>query len=336
MKLLENFPVTRGVHCASTSLSEICKYYNYDLSEAMVFGISSGLDFVYYDHYLLDYSRLVFARNPVMENNFFENLGIDFKWQYGEEFKWNEVKNHLDNNIPVLFLTDPYYLDFFNVKVKSAAGHTLTLIGYDGEKGILYISDSIGDEIFECNFDSFCQSINTEKPPFYQLNIWSPVPYFTIDEPLPVIIERAILKNANAMINSSSAHRGISAIHKLGKEIRNWDELLNWKELCTNIYRSLELIGTGGSGFRKLYQKFMQEAINILPWLNESSALEKIDLLERSYRKLSRKCYLADKKDKTILNEISDILFELELLETDFWNEVINAYNRKSEILTLI
>ncbi|MEK5391832.1 BtrH N-terminal domain-containing protein [Margalitia sp. FSL K6-0131] len=331
MQLIENYPITKGVHCASTSLSEIFRYYNYNLSEAMVFGISSGLDFVYYDHYLLDYSRLVFARNPVMENTLFTNLGLDFKWQYGDEFNWDEVKRNLDKKIPVLFLTDPYYLEFFNVKVNSAAGHTLTVIGYSEEEGILFISDSIDDKIFTCNFDSFFKSINNKKPPFYQLNIWSPVPFFTIDEPLTVIIERAMINNATAMIDSQSGHRGISAIHKLGKDIRYWDELPNWQELCTNVYRSLELIGTGGSGFRKLYQRFLHEALNVLPWLGETSLLEKIEIISQSYRKLSRKCYLAGNKDRKILSDISNILFELEFLETDFWSEIISSSNRRGK-----
>lgn len=328
MKLLKNFPIESGNHCSSTSLSEISRYYNHNLSEALVFGISSGLDFVYYEHYLLDHSKLIFSRNPVMEHDFFENLGLDFKWHYGERFNWNEVKEYLDQDVPVLFLTDPFYLEFFNVKVNSVAGHTLTLIGYNEKENELYISDSIGDKIFKCSFESFYKSINNKKPPFYQSNIWSPVPYFNINEPLPIILERAIIRNAKEMINSNSSHRGIRAINKLGNEIKEWNELPKWEDMCTNIYRSLELIGTGGSGFRKLYIQFLTESSEILPWLKEGELIDKMYRLERTYRKLSRKCYTAPKKGETVLLEISAILFELEKLETDFWSQVINIYNQ--------
>ncbi|MCR1928663.1 BtrH N-terminal domain-containing protein [Enterococcus gallinarum] len=46
-KVIENFIPQGGKHCITNSLKQIFSYYNYPMSEEMIFGIASGLSFLY-------------------------------------------------------------------------------------------------------------------------------------------------------------------------------------------------------------------------------------------------------------------------------------------------
>ena len=321
MNILEKFPVHEGAHCASTSLSEIMKYNGYDFSEALVFGISSGLDFIYLNQFYESHSRLVFTRTPMLENEFFENIGVQFKWnKYLLEYE--DIINNIDKGNPILVQTDPSILEFFDVQIPSAAGHTLTIIGYDNNK-ILRISDSIGSEIFSCSYENLCEAINVEKPPFYIRNIWSGVNNIEIKVDLEEVILNSLEKNALKMLHPSTNHSGINAIYKLHNEIPQWKYLDNYRFLCNHVYNSIENIGTGGSGFRNLYVDFLKEITNYTSEIDTSKIIENKIKIAKLYRELSKYFYLEYRDNgKTYVNKIQTVLSRIIENEYYFWGNI--------------
>ena len=63
-KVIENFIPLGGKHCITNSLKQIFLYYGYPLSEEMIFGIASGLSFLYINQ---SHSPMVSGRTKVFE-----------------------------------------------------------------------------------------------------------------------------------------------------------------------------------------------------------------------------------------------------------------------------
>jgi|HigsolmetaAR206D_1030411.scaffolds.fasta_scaffold02169_5 hypothetical protein len=321
--LIENFPSKKGEHCASTALSELSTFYGWNISEAMAFGIGSGPSFVYLTYYPIDYSRIIFGRSPILENDFFKSIHHDFKWNHGENLDWEMVKHYIDHNIPILMLTDTYYLDFYEINAHNFAGHTLVLIGYDEESNTAYVSDNIKDSIITTSLDLLIKSMSKAKAPFFKKYVWSPVLPFSKPNSVKDVIIHSILNTSQKMLNSPSSSMGLRAIKRLEHEIVFWPDLPNWQECCINVYRSLEFIGTGGAGFRNLYTVFIEEAAFFLPFLKEINSLNKMKEIAATYNKLSKKFYLAGRKgEMKYLVDIQELLSNLYNLEFSFWSEI--------------
>lgn len=285
----------------------------------MVFGLGSGVDFTYIFYYLADKSRYIFTRNPVFENSLLDNLGMNSKWYHGDKLELEFIKSNLDKEIPVLLWTDPACLHFFKTNTPSFAAHTLVLIGHD-EKGF-YISDSISEEILHASYSEIEYAANVAKPPFYKRNVFLPIENFTIRN-LEECVKKSLKSNAQHML-SNNPYRGIDAIKRLIDEIIEWKNVSNYFNICLDAYRSMELIGTGGAGFRNLYTDFLievEEKQLISPKYQFSTKMNHISKL---YKNLSKSFYLAGvKKSDRYLKKIQFILIEIYENETAFWTEV--------------
>ncbi|WP_066370622.1 BtrH N-terminal domain-containing protein, partial [Neobacillus fumarioli] len=222
-----------------------------------------------------------------------------FKWNHGKDLNWEMVKHYLDHNIPILMLTDTYYLDFYEIKVHNFAGHTLVFIGYDEENDTAYVSDNINDSIIATSLDLLIRSMSEAKAPFFKKYVWSPVLPFSKPNSVKDVVIRSMLDTSEKMFNTPSSSMGLKAIKRIEHEIVFWPDLPNWQECCINVYRSLELIGTGGAGFRNLYTLFIEEATLILPFLKEINSLINMIGIADTYNNLSKKFYLAGRKDET-------------------------------------
>lgn len=327
MKIIDNYPLFIGNHCASTSLSEIMQFYgNQLMTEPIVFGISSGLDFVYLNQRFEEFPRMVFFRTPMIEVEFFSNINNPLKLNYGKEINWSQIEYYINHNIPVLFLTDPSKVNFFNVDVSSAASHTLTVIGYDDNN--VYISDFISNRVLVCTKNELIDSIKIPKPPFNQINIWVPIFPININQSIENLIVRGLQKNAFNMLYNISDSRGIKAILRLANEIEYWVDLPNFYNMCKHVYYSCELIGTGGSGFRKMYHQFLLEASEFVSDIRNSNLINLMQEISTEYRNLSRAFYIISRHhDKTLLPNTKSILTNIANLEETFWRKVEKVFS---------
>ena len=328
MKTLKNFPTHVGTHCATTSLSEILEFNGYKFSEQLIFGISGSVDFIYLYPSFEECPRLIFTRSPMIEYDFFRNIGIDFKWNKEKVPEFKEIKGYIDNNKPVLALTDPKELEFFGVSTPSLAHHTLTVIGYDEFDKTLKISDMIGSNIFSCSYESFCNAIKVGKPPFYIENIWSPVDEFKLEKNLEEMIIDGMRNNSLKMLQPKTDHSGIDALIKLKNELPQWRNLDNYQFICLHVYLSIEKIGTGGSGFRKLYLEFLKEVPFYTSKINVTDLLNKKVKLVNLYKELSKHFRLESKnKNESYIGTIQTILEDLITAEYDFWDTTLKKIN---------
>ncbi|WP_193768989.1 BtrH N-terminal domain-containing protein [Metasolibacillus meyeri] len=326
MNSIKDFPIQTGKHCATTALSEIMKFNGYNLSEPMILGISNALNFIYLNPFHEQYSRLVFTRSPMLEYDFFKNIGMNFKWHKDSPLDYQKITEYIDKNIPILALTDPSKLDFFDVSIPSAASHTLTIIGYDTTDRSLKISDMIGNQVFSCDYESFCEAMKIKKTPFYVSNIWGVVENIDISQSMEELILKGMKSNAFKMLQPATHHSGIAAIVKLREELSMWAYLNNYRFLCAHVYSSIEKIGTGGSGFRNLYIKFLKEASMITSEMDMTGLINKKIHVASLYKDISKYFYLESRDNgKSYIPQIQQLLSNLIEEEHKFWEEVSNS-----------
>ncbi len=73
--LIPDFPSLVGKHCSSTAIRETTMYYKNPLSEAMIFGIGSGLFFSYFS-FANNYPRLLITEHLILKIIFSIQLTI--------------------------------------------------------------------------------------------------------------------------------------------------------------------------------------------------------------------------------------------------------------------
>lgn len=75
---VEGFIHRPGVHCDSSALRDVFEYHGFKFSEAMIFGLGSGLGFVYWKSKQMPYP---FAGGRIndLNKNLCSNLGITMK-----------------------------------------------------------------------------------------------------------------------------------------------------------------------------------------------------------------------------------------------------------------
>jgi hypothetical protein len=333
-KLLKNYKPIKGDHCSSTCLTEIARYNGMEVDEPLIFGIASGLDFIYVKHSEFKFSRIISGRTPMLESNLFKNMGKSLYWREGKDIKWSEIKEYIDNGIPLLFLTDIYYLPFYNTSRNNFTGHTISVIGYDENRQILFVSDYISDKILELSYKDLIKSIKDVKPPFYKRFQMMPVTVSNMDFKecsIKELVINGLYSNAKSMLDESK-YRGVNAISKFAIECEYFYDLPNWENLCMQMYQSLERIGTGGSGFRKIYREFLIQA-NVLLKNQLEKPLLIITEIEKLYKLLSKKLYLVSRKsDLKYLKEIKNIAKSIEAREKHLWECILETVFKRGKL----
>ena len=332
--IISNFPSLVGKHCSSTAIREISMYYKNPLSEAMIFGIGSGLFFSCFS-FASNYPRLLITRTPYFENNFFNSINHNFKWYSDEILDIDKIISFLENNIPVLVISETGYLNFYGTSGgRNVAGHTFTIFGFDITKKTFLVSDFISNDYFSLSLTDLKKTAGQTKVPYEHKNVWAPVDSFIIEDIREAIL-KGMRKNANDMLQDKNDNYGILNIKKLSAEIPYWTQLPEWEECCIHTYMMIEKIGSGGSGFRKLYTDFLIEASSYLPEIEQYFCIRKMEEIHKLYRILGRKFFSAGRnKDPKILIEVQKCLEDIYALEKEFW-ENISYISNKSGVVTL-
>ncbi|SFQ95436.1 BtrH N-terminal domain-containing protein [Desulfoscipio geothermicus] len=269
-KIIDNFKYFSGVHCGSTSLFNIARYYGHNLSEAMCFGLGSGLGFFYHRNEQFSPSIIFHGRCRSLESYFFKNLGVNFRWHKDEDFPWEKMITWIDKNVPVLILTDLYYLDYYHTNTHFG-GHTVVLVGYNTKRGVALLVDTERKELQETSIPSLAKAMSSKEVPYPLYNYWSEVPFFTLQD-LSGSIKLALALNCRKMLLPQSSKEGVSGMEEFIKEIPLWRNLKDFSWCAKYAYQVIERRGTGGGGFRALYAEYLEEAKEILPILKEINA----------------------------------------------------------------
>jgi hypothetical protein len=260
-----DFPHKQLAHCENGAICNLLNFGGLDISEAMIFGIGSGLFFAY----------MPFVKNqgiPLtsyriwpgrIQQNVTKRLGIPLirKTYKNQQQAMNELDMTLLQGQPAGLLTNLYFLPFFPKSYRFHYNNHNTVI-YGKEGDTYFVSDPVLEEPARISYNDLVVARFAKGVLTIRGNMYYPGPI-----PPKIPIEKAIVKGISStcmlMVKNPIPFHGISGIRLLLKRIKKeFDkgdiDFINL--FLGNIIRMLEETGTGGAGFRYIYSAFLQEA----------------------------------------------------------------------------
>lgn len=295
-KVVKDFIPQGGKHCITNSLKQIFSYYGYPLSEEMMFGLASGLSFLYLNQ---SSSPMVNGRSKVFEfeKKLADRLNISIQCKSGSDYqKISQIsKDMIDQNKPILIYVDMPYLSYLGLdKSSHFGGHAVVLFGYDDDLEQFWISDrdnhdypirtpfgEIAEDFHLVSYQEVEQARSSVHRPFPAKNKYLLIDFQGYKQVDRKILTQAIAETCDTMLNPPAKLLGINGILKFSTEIIKWEKF-NPDKLklsgTTNYFQINKDGGTGGGIFRKMYGDFLIEAAAILD--NENIAMAGTKFLE--------------------------------------------------------
>lgn len=258
-----------AAHCESGTIRNLVVHSGLEISEPLVFGISSGIFFGYMKTPMREFPTTFTRIRPgkILEN-FSKITGVKFvKKRYSDPEKAEkELDAMLEQNIPVGLQVDFFFMDFFpswhRVHINV---HYIVVIGKEGDHYI--VSDAYHPTIAKLHRDSlrkgrFAKGSMAPKG----------LMFYPVEVPKEILLEKGIKqgikKTVFNMLKIPMPFLGVKGIRRFGDKISGWPEYArNEEQLAHNIFMvttMLEDQGTGGAGFRYIYASFLDEAATIL------------------------------------------------------------------------
>jgi len=267
-------------HCENGVVSNLLRFYGIEMSEAMVFGLGSGLFFAHMPFIRL-HGMAVTSFRPMPGDIFSRVLSIlnikIKRYKFREKEKAMHVLDSLlEKGTPVGMLVGVYHLPYFPREYRfHFNAHNICVIGKEGD--IYTVSDPVVMDKCTLSFEElklvrFASGTYPPKGRMYHIADLTSKCDISADT-----IKRAILKNCNRMLKIPVPLFGVKGIRYLAGRMRSWERRMGSKRAALNlaqIVRMNEEIGTGGAGFRFIYAAFLQEASLLIndPRLRDISA----------------------------------------------------------------
>ncbi|MFC9221635.1 BtrH N-terminal domain-containing protein [Streptomyces hygroscopicus] len=265
MAMVKNIDARGMQHCETTALGVLLRHEGLDLSEPMLFGLGSGLSFVYWDSKAMGFPFLGGRVKPFeLTRNLTAALGLDLL--VGETTSprkaWQNVAAPIDAGRPVGLQLDSYHLDYFTTKAHFG-GHIVAMYGYDEQDAYLVDTGPQGGAV-STSLAGLARA-RAERGPMTARHR-----SFTITAPGDPAPPRdriipAIRRCADAFLNPPIGNLGHRGIEKAAREVPKW--LRRSDDPGEDLPRAaalMERAGTGGALFRNLYRDFLAECAQLI------------------------------------------------------------------------
>ncbi|MET7336097.1 BtrH N-terminal domain-containing protein [Nonomuraea sp. NPDC005650] len=257
---------TRGAqHCETTALGVLLRHQGIDLSEPMLFGLGSGLSFIYWDGRNMDFPFLGGRVKPFeLTRNLATRLGLELLVQETTSPRraWENVAAPIDAGHPVGLQLDSYHLDCFGSKVHFG-GHVVAMYGYDDHDAYLVDTDQQGGAV-STSLTGLAQARAARGPMTAKHRSFTLTAPRALPSPQDQIVP-AITACADAFLNPPIANLGHRGIEKAGKLVRTWLQRTDTPQRdLPQAALLMEKGGTGGALFRNLYRDFLAECGQLL------------------------------------------------------------------------
>ncbi|WP_353164773.1 BtrH N-terminal domain-containing protein [Empedobacter brevis] len=332
METLTDFKHFQSAHCENGVASNLLKNKGIDVSEPMIFGIGSGLFFVFLPFLKVNHAPAISYRPMpgMIFNRAAKNLGIKVKRHKFRSTKAAQffLDEQLSANRPCGLQVGVYNLTYFPEEYKfHFNGHNLVVFGKQDESYL--ISDPVMQETTKLSEKEL------EKVRFSK-GILAPKGHLYYPEFVPenLDFEKAIKKGIKKTCREMLAPVpivGVRGIRMVAKRIKKMPAKIgNAKTnyFLAQMVRMQEEIGTGGGGFRYIYAAFLQEASQKLqqPKLNDfAMEISAIGDKWRDFALNASRVYKKRNNSQDIYNVISDQLLELAELEESFFKRLRKA-----------
>ncbi|MFX0122972.1 MAG: BtrH N-terminal domain-containing protein [Candidatus Hodarchaeota archaeon] len=326
---IPNFRHVPGVHCTSTAIRDIFEFHGLTTSEAMIFGLGSGLG--------LGYGKLG-SKNPIMggrqykfEDNLCKLLNIELHTftTTNKEEGWQHLKERLENGTPTAINVDIAYLPYQQLPDGFHFGqHAIVVAGYNSESSRVLIADTHFPDLHEISLDELIKARNSSYSRWMDPRNF--VYEFTFPEEVPDfkdVIPIAIQTNGQNILKKSRMMRifgmtnGLDAITKFAKDLEKLSILRNpeLQQRCNEIASYISEYGTGGGLFRILYSQFLEESAEYYHDPSLVSLGEYYKNLGDKWEEISQNILRipesSDQEKNQVILVVIDILYKIKLLE---------------------
>ncbi|MFD8542435.1 BtrH N-terminal domain-containing protein [Streptomyces sp. NPDC059649] len=265
MTMVNDIDARGTQHCETTALGVLLRHQGLDLSEPMLFGLGSGLSFLYWDSKNLDFPFLGGRVKPFdLTRSLAARLGLELLVQETTSPRraWENVVAPIDAGHPVGLQLDSYHLDYFASKVHFG-GHVVAMYGYDDHDAYLVDTDQQGGAV-STSLTSLARARAARGPMTAKHRSFTLTAPRNLPSPQSRIVP-AITACADAFLNPPIANLGHRGIEKAGKLVRTWLQRTdNPQRDLPQAALLMEKAGTGGALFRHLYRDFLAECTQLL------------------------------------------------------------------------
>ena len=327
-----NFIHHQSAHCENGVASNLLKHNGLELSEPMVFGIGSGLFYVYLPFLKVNYAPAISYR-PLpgsIFNKASKRLGFKIKRRYFSDHE--EAQRALDENlkkgIPTGLQVGVFNLTYFPDEYRFHF-NAHNLVVYGKREDTYLISDPVMESVTILSHEEL-RRVRFAKGAFAPRGQM----YYPVEIPDSVDLKSAILKGIKSTCRDMLAPApiiGVNGIRYVSKLIRKWPVKYGVKEAnhyLAQIVRMQEEIGTGGGGFRFIYAAFLQEAAPILKIdsLNDLAVeLTLIGDLWRDFAVEASRIYKNRSSKVDSYNAVADMLLNIANKEEIFFKKLRTA-----------
>lgn len=324
----------QSAHCESGVASNLLKNKGLELSEPMVFGLGSGIFYVYLP-FLRVSNAPGLSYRPMpgwIFSRMARRLGIKIKRRkFGSPAKAQQqldenLKLHIPSGLQVGVYHLPYFPDDYRFHFNA---HNLVIYGKEGNEYL--VSDPTMEGVHrlsekELERVRFAKGVLAPKGHLYY-------PTYVPRES-DIDWERAIRKSIKKACNDMLAPIpivGVRGMRTVAKAIAKWPKKVGIPKAnyyLAQMVRMQEEIGTGGGGFRYIYSAFLQEAghkINNIALLDLAKEMTAIGDLWRDFAVNASRVYKKRSNLDDAYNALSAELLHLADLEEVFFKKLKKA-----------
>lgn len=327
-----DFKHHQSAHCENGVASNLLKDKGINISEPMVFGIGSGLFFVYLPFIKVNHAPVVSYRPlpGMIFNKLAKRLGIKIKrTKFSSEASANKaLEENLKNNIPTGLQVGVYNLTYFPNEYRfHFNAHNLVVYGKNDNQYL--ISDPVMEHVTTLSEDEL-NKVRFAKGAFAPRGQM----YYPIHIPVEINYEKAIITAIKDTCRNMLAPIpivGVKGIKFVSRQIRKWPIKHGNKKAnhyLAQLVRMQEEIGTGGGGFRFIYAAFLQEASVRLK--NEelrklAAEMTEIGDLWRDFAVQASRVYKNRSAQNDVYNMLADNLLDIANREEVFFKKLKKA-----------
>ncbi|MFC4475839.1 BtrH N-terminal domain-containing protein [Flavobacterium chungangensis] len=322
----------QSAHCENGVASNLLKNSGLNISEPMVFGIGSGLFFVYLPFIKVNHAPAISYRTLPGQifNKVATRLNLKIKRQkFSSISSANKaLDENLKNNIPTGLQVGVYNLSYFPDEYRfHFNAHNLVVYGKT-ETGYL-VSDPVMETVTTLTYEDM-NKVRFAKGAFAPRGQM----YYPIQIPKEVDLKSAIIKGIKNTCRDMLAPMpivGVRGIKMVSRQIRKWPKkhgVRKANHYLAQMVRMQEEIGTGGGGFRFIYAAFLQEASVILgnEELKElSKEMTQIGDSWRDFAVEASRIYKNRSAKEDAYNTIADELLDIANREEIFFKKLKKA-----------
>lgn len=294
-----SYPNQRRKNCETGVLENMLLWHGFDVGEDLLFGIGSGLYFMYSPFLAVSGTVYPLMRIQPVEivKRATERLGIAVHVKsFGDDRTRATafLDELLSKKIPVGVVLNVKGLPYFNAMgvTSDFNGHIVTILGEDGDEYI--VSDTDG----RLKNDAFVKvNKKTIEETRFTLGIGTPHgKIFWIegndeitvsDEKMRKAIVSGLKETCNKFLHTPLPYYGVKGLHYFADDIRSWWNKYPPRQISFVImwyYRLIERAGTGGSGYRNLYLEFLKESAKLFENRALDDAVETMAMAAEGWR----------------------------------------------------